>query len=188
MVISLRANFLRGVACTPPKKERCNDAACQNERYSTEREKHSGRSLNENIFQQQLTPDQHQKQPKGASEITKPVDGSGQCEVERTQAEQRHNIAREYQERIARDGKNRRDGIQGKNQIGGLDHDQCQRKRREKQLRLSPHDKALTCEFRQDRKESSCPCSNRSEEHTSELQSPDHLVCRLLLEKKKKKI
>src|SRR5438552_12776315 len=28
----------------------------------------------------------------------------------------------------------------------------------------------------------------RSEEHTSELQSPDHLVCRLLLEKKKKNI
>src|SRR5260364_488039 len=27
----------------------------------------------------------------------------------------------------------------------------------------------------------------RGEEHTSELQSPDHLVCRLLLEKKKKK-
>src|SRR5258708_38479484 len=27
---------------------------------------------------------------------------------------------------------------------------------------------------------------SRSEEHTSELQSPDHLVCRLLLEKKKK--
>src|SRR5258708_19455072 len=34
------------------------------------------------------------------------------------------------------------------------------------------------------------PLSNntlRSEEHTSELQSPDHLVCRLLLEKKKKR-
>src|SRR5438876_8305120 len=28
---------------------------------------------------------------------------------------------------------------------------------------------------------------SRSEEHTSELQSPVHLVCRLLLEKKKKK-
>src|SRR5258708_23991221 len=28
------------------------------------------------------------------------------------------------------------------------------------------------------------PCRERSEEHTSELQSPDHLVCRLLLEKK----
>src|SRR5207244_11041537 len=29
------------------------------------------------------------------------------------------------------------------------------------------------------------PKWHRSEEHTSELQSPDHLVCRLLLEKKK---
>src|SRR5215813_14851045 len=44
---------------------------------------------------------------------------------------------------------------------------------------------------------SSCPlmpasasfaaCTERSEEHTSELQSRPHLVCRLLLEKKKKK-
>src|SRR5260363_458690 len=31
------------------------------------------------------------------------------------------------------------------------------------------------------------PTPLRSEEHTSELQSPDHLVCRLLLEKKEKK-
>src|SRR5947208_16697629 len=31
-------------------------------------------------------------------------------------------------------------------------------------------------------------CRTRSEEHTSELQSPDHLVCRLLLEKKKTSI
>src|SRR5258708_25682282 len=29
---------------------------------------------------------------------------------------------------------------------------------------------------------------SRSEEHTSELQSPDHLVCRLLLEKKKRSL
>src|SRR5207244_12168646 len=29
--------------------------------------------------------------------------------------------------------------------------------------------------------------ARRSEEHTSELQSPDHLVCRLLLEKKNKR-
>src|SRR5438876_7652669 len=32
-----------------------------------------------------------------------------------------------------------------------------------------------------------CAEALRSEEHTSELQSPVHLVCRLLLEKKKKK-
>src|SRR5947199_8414226 len=34
---------------------------------------------------------------------------------------------------------------------------------------------------------SSSSCSMRSEEHTSELQSLRHLVCRLLLEKKKKR-
>src|SRR5437764_9599829 len=33
----------------------------------------------------------------------------------------------------------------------------------------------------------SLPCGVRSEEHTSELQSPMYLVCRLLLEKKKSK-
>src|SRR5256885_9580312 len=32
------------------------------------------------------------------------------------------------------------------------------------------------------------PTSERSEEHTSELQSPCNLVCRLLLEKKKKTV
>src|SRR4051794_41404748 len=35
-------------------------------------------------------------------------------------------------------------------------------------------------------KEDSLHVGQRSEEHTSELQSPVHLVCRLLLEKKKK--
>src|SRR5256885_7044004 len=32
------------------------------------------------------------------------------------------------------------------------------------------------------------PSASRSEEHTSELQSPCNLVCRLLLEKKKRKL
>src|SRR5258708_21693536 len=36
-----------------------------------------------------------------------------------------------------------------------------------------------------DRSDEVRPTGVRSEEHTSELQSPDHLVCRLLLEKKK---
>src|SRR5258708_27453088 len=38
------------------------------------------------------------------------------------------------------------------------------------------------CPYKGDASYHSIP---RSEEHTSELQSPDHLVCRLLLEKKK---
>src|SRR5258708_31978172 len=49
---------------------------------------------------------------------------------------------------------------------------------------LSPHYRVIQIGELQ----TNCPsvCSpRRSEEHTSELQSPDHLVCRLLLEKKK---
>src|SRR5258708_27045183 len=41
---------------------------------------------------------------------------------------------------------------------------------------------AADCACRAQRKNDN---RNRSEEHTSELQSSDHLVCRLLLEKKK---
>src|SRR5947208_10946894 len=41
---------------------------------------------------------------------------------------------------------------------------------------------------RRRRASQACLFGSRSEEHTSELQSPDHLVCRLLLEKKKKVI
>src|SRR5258708_26788370 len=47
---------------------------------------------------------------------------------------------------------------------------------------------SCTSRFRPRRPSVSCrtgTCRKRSEEHTSELQSPDHLVCRLLLEKKK---
>src|SRR5258708_21817939 len=43
-----------------------------------------------------------------------------------------------------------------------------------------------TIQATQDPVQRGCIWDGRSEEHTSELQSPDHLVCRLLLEKKKK--
>src|SRR5258708_24084421 len=47
--------------------------------------------------------------------------------------------------------------------------------------KTSPSGSSLHEQFGQE----NCSCKLRSEEHTSELQSPDHLVCRLLLEKKK---
>src|SRR5258708_37809136 len=48
-----------------------------------------------------------------------------------------------------------------------------------------PHPSRCRQEFRRQRL-ADIEMDARSEEHTSELQSPDHLVCRLLLEKKKK--
>src|SRR5258708_12341858 len=51
--------------------------------------------------------------------------------------------------------------------------------------RCSPGHFGVSGRDRVDSGVAKCNRSARSEEHTSELQSPDHLVCRLLLEKKK---
>src|SRR5258708_23756954 len=59
---------------------------------------------------------------------------------------------------------------------GGYGGTSCSRVKGEATLRPSPDRRAF---YEEERK------NDRSEEHTSELQSPDHLVCRLLLEKKK---
>src|SRR2546427_11468346 len=56
-------------------------------------------------------------------------------------------------------------------------------------LPISPPAPALRCAGPQPRprgRASGCGSRGRSEEHTSELQSQSNLVCRLLLEKKKK--
>src|SRR5947208_4177050 len=58
---------------------------------------------------------------------------------------------------------------------------------REDRRMVSPDDWSCRQAGSQDRSLSR-PRVGRSEEHTSELQSPDHLVCRLLLEKKKKQL
>src|SRR5207244_8319127 len=52
----------------------------------------------------------------------------------------------------------------------------------ERHVARDEHDRAVLAERAREGKRE----AGRSEEHTSELQSPDHLVCRLLLEKRKK--
>src|SRR5258708_30272123 len=68
---------------------------------------------------------------------------------------------------------------------GGITSDVCSVTRRSPYQTRSPTAAARSRAGSQSRLQG--PDLARSEEHTSELQSPDHLVCRLLLEKKKKK-
>src|SRR5258708_32353093 len=49
----------------------------------------------------------------------------------------------------------------------------------------APEFEIFSCEIAIGHRDADQRFAARSEEHTSELQSPDHLVCRLLLEKKK---
>src|SRR3712207_7919059 len=60
-------------------------------------------------------------------------------------------------------------------------------RRRRRHARLPDPALARIQDRSQDLTEYLCRVGNRSEEHTSELQSRQYLVCRLLLEKKKKK-
>src|SRR5690625_6437728 len=61
----------------------------------------------------------------------------------------------------------------------------CSIQRRLQKLVEETPSPALTEEIRAEMGEASVKAAKRSEEHTSELQSRGHLVCRLLLEKKK---
>src|SRR5256885_8232374 len=53
---------------------------------------------------------------------------------------------------------------------------------------LAAHERAGNKPYRRMKTADLAPRSARSEEHTSELQSPCNLVCRLLLEKKKTRV
>src|SRR5258708_7984284 len=59
------------------------------------------------------------------------------------------------------------------------------RKKQEQIMNSLPEEKAAELLNAMQPDDRTAFLEDRSEEHTSELQSPDHLVCRLLLEKKK---
>src|SRR6266446_4661402 len=61
------------------------------------------------------------------------------------------------------------------------------RRARQKRSRFAHATRRSSRRGRPCRRPAGAPLRRRSEEHTSELQSPCNLVCRLLLEKKKKK-
>src|SRR5438034_4221235 len=64
--------------------------------------------------------------------------------------------------------------------------DDGDRHARRARARLPVHRELVRASRRDRRRDARAHGTSRSEEHTSELQSPSDLVCRLLLEKKKK--
>src|SRR3712207_6633952 len=69
-------------------------------------------------------------------------------------------------------------------QLGGLSTPRCPCEIQKNKV-ISREGKDYTREFQKGAEESLKLAKQRSEEHTSELQSRQYLVCRLLLEKKK---
>src|SRR5690348_18119703 len=74
----------------------------------------------------------------------------------------------------------------GRRRIGGAGGDDQAARRRQVRFEKLQGFRRVAWR-RRELRERALGAAGRSEEHTSELQSPVHLVCRLLLEKKNKK-
>ena len=81
-------------------------------------------------------------------QIAKIAERARQQKIHRAQADDGKNVRGENDEGLARDGKNRRDGVHGENQIGRLDEQQHQRQRRERKAAIEPGEKLLPVKVR----------------------------------------
>src|SRR5688572_19043092 len=81
------------------------------------------------VEQQHLDADEDEDGGEAGLEVDEAVDQVGQQEVHRPQAQDRERVAGENQERILGHGEDRGDGVDGEDDVGGLDHDQNEEQR-----------------------------------------------------------
>ena len=85
-------------------------------------------------MREHLDADREQHERQRDLQVAEAVHRAGQREVERAQAEDREDVAREDQERVGGDREDGGDRVDGEDEVGRLDHDQRQRQRREHPL------------------------------------------------------
>lgn len=90
--------------------------------------------------------DEYEDDRQTQLEIDKSIDNIRQQEIERSESQNCEDIRCEDNERIARDGKDRRNGIDGENHIGRFDSHQRQQQRRCEQLPVLPNEKLVAAE------------------------------------------
>src|SRR5690606_37260272 len=76
---------------------------------------------------------------------------SGECKIERPQTENGKDIRRIHDKRIVRDGKNRRNGIHGKDQVGSLDYNDYQQQGRRPRAALVLNKELVAFEIKRQR-------------------------------------
>src|SRR5439155_5840156 len=93
---------------------------------------------------------ENQDEREAHFQVTEITNGARQHKVKRAQAENRKNIGREHNKGLRGHRENRRDGIQGKNQVGGFNHQQDQGQRREGSLALPYRSELVAVQVRRD--------------------------------------
>ena len=86
---------------------------------------------------QHFCPDEHDRKREAFVKILKVLQGSGQQEIERAQAENRANIGAVNDERIARDAEHGGYGVHGQHHVRRFQDDDHQKKRSEQPLPFS---------------------------------------------------
>ncbi len=94
-------------------------------------------------------------------QIAKIAERAGQHKIHRAQADDGKNVRGKNDEGPARDGKNRRAGIHGENQIGRFDEQQHQRQRCERKAAVEPGEKFLPVKVRRNGETFSCEPQRR---------------------------
>ena len=87
------------------------------------------------VGEQHLGADEDQHHRQAELQVVEPVDDAGQQEVERPQAEDGEDVRGVDDERVAGDGEDRRDGVDGEDQVGRLHQHQHHEERRRHQPR-----------------------------------------------------
>ena len=86
-----------------------------------------------NVSQEHLCADKGEDDCQSRLKIDELVNDTGEQEIQRTQSKNRANVGGVDNERVARNAKDRRDGVDSEENVGDLDHDQ-----RKSQLRQQP--------------------------------------------------
>ncbi|MPM39171.1 hypothetical protein SDC9_85804 [bioreactor metagenome] len=73
--------------------------------------------------------DEDQNSAQRIFQVIKQIHDAPQCEIERPKSQDRKNIRRVNNKRIGRNREHCRNGVYGKNKIGKLYNEQCQKER-----------------------------------------------------------
>src|SRR5258706_16049341 len=149
LFVSIRGclRFRASVAGPDDRSKNGNENDC-----SDGDERKIGGDVKTSFHQQHFCADENEDDREPDVEKPKKLNRSSQHKIKRAQAEDGKDVGSENDEWIERDRKNRRDRIEGENQIRRLDHEQDQRHRGERAPPIENRHKAVPIKLRRDRK------------------------------------
>ena len=100
-------------------------------------------SFSQTIFR----PDEHEHEREAVLQQHEALDGAGQQEIEGAQAEDREDVGRENDQRLAGEGEDGGDGIDGEDDVAGLGQQEGEQQRRGIERASEAHEELLAVQL-----------------------------------------